>query len=33
LFDLTDAVGNSLGTAGRARGRVMGSFVHIIAQR
>ena len=33
LFDLSDAAGNNLGTSGRAIGRVMGSFVHLIAQR
>lgn len=33
LFDLSDAAGHNLGTGGRAIGRVMGSFVHLIAQR
>jgi cobyrinic acid a,c-diamide synthase len=30
LFATADADGNALGTAGRAAGRVMGSFVHLI---
>jgi cobyrinic acid a,c-diamide synthase len=33
LFALTDAAGNNLGTGGRVQGRVMGSFIHLIAQR
>jgi cobyrinic acid a,c-diamide synthase len=33
LFALTDAAGNNLGTGGRVHGRVMGSFIHLIAQR
>jgi cobyrinic acid a,c-diamide synthase len=33
LFDISDAIGNDLGTGGRAHGRVMGSFIHLIAQR
>lgn len=33
LLALADAAGNNLGTGGRVHGRVMGSFVHLIAQR
>jgi cobyrinic acid a,c-diamide synthase len=33
LLALADAAGNDLGTGGRVHGRVMGSFVHLIAQR
>lgn len=33
LFGLTDAAGNQVGASGRVDGRVMGSFVHLIAQR
>jgi cobyrinic acid a,c-diamide synthase len=33
MFAIADAAGRDLGTAGRVQGRVMGSFIHIIAQR
>ncbi|MGE5538383.1 MAG: cobyrinate a,c-diamide synthase [Gemmatimonas sp.] len=33
LFAVTDTAGNRLDAAGRAHGRVAGSFIHIIAQR
>ena len=30
LFDITDAMGNNMGKSGLIRGRVMGSFIHLI---